>query len=78
MRSLFRAALYAASAGILAGSAISLPAAAQDAIERPMAGAPYWDSSLPTEQRVEDLLARMTMAEKLAQMISVWAGKTEI
>ncbi len=37
---------------------------------------PYRDRSLPIESRVEDLLARMTLAEKLAQMGSFWAFET--
>lgn len=32
--------------------------------------APYFDSSLPISQRVEDLLGRMTLDEKLAQLCS--------
>lgn len=32
--------------------------------------APYFDASLPVESRVEDLLARMTLDEKLAQICS--------
>nr|WP_234421302.1 glycoside hydrolase family 3 N-terminal domain-containing protein [Erythrobacter sp. EC-HK427] len=47
-------------------------------MDRPMADAPYWDASLPVEARVEDLLSRMTMEEKLAQMISTWTNKGEI
>jgi len=31
-------------------------------------GQPYFDPSLPVEQRVDDLLARMTLAEKIGQM----------
>ena len=31
------------------------------------------DAALPTAQRVEDLLERMTLEEKLAQLGSVWA-----
>ena len=52
---------------------IAMPAAsAQDvAIERAMGDAPYWDASLPVEQRVEDLLSRMTLDEKVAQLIRV-------
>ena len=42
-------------------------------ITRPAAGRPAWrDPSLPVTERVDDLLARMTLAEKLAQMCSVW------
>nr|WP_246021558.1 glycoside hydrolase family 3 N-terminal domain-containing protein [Alteraurantiacibacter aquimixticola] len=43
-----------------------------------MADAPYWDASLPTEQRVADLLARMTLEEKVAQIITIWDGKADI
>jgi beta-glucosidase len=43
-----------------------------------MADAPYWDASLPVDQRIEDLLARMTLDEKVAQIITVWNSKNEI
>jgi beta-glucosidase len=33
---------------------------------------PYQDASLPVPQRVEDLLSRMTLPEKLAQLGSAW------
>ena len=35
--------------------------------------APYQNPDEPTEARVADLLARMTLDEKLAQLGSVWA-----
>jgi beta-glucosidase len=35
--------------------------------------APYRDRSLPVEERVRDLLARMTLDEKLAQLGSLWS-----
>jgi beta-glucosidase len=38
-----------------------------------VATAPYRDPSLPEDERVADLLARMTRAEKLAQLGSFWA-----
>jgi len=42
-------------------------------ITPPAAELQAWrDSSLPVGERVDDLLARMTLAEKLAQMCSVW------
>ncbi|QUL37980.1 glycoside hydrolase family 3 N-terminal domain-containing protein [Erythrobacter sp. JK5] len=61
----------------------AVPAIAQDtrieiSAEKPMADAPYWDASLPVEARVADLLARMTIEEKLAQMISIWTDKAAI
>ena len=33
---------------------------------------PWREASLPIADRVKDLLARMTLLEKLAQMYSVW------
>ena len=39
---------------------------------------PYKDASLPIEERVEDLLARMTLEEKLAQVTALWEGKSAV
>jgi beta-glucosidase len=59
--------------------AATAPVHAQEvAVERAMADAPYWDANLPVEQRVEDLLARMTLEEKVAQIITIWDSKPEI
>ena len=38
----------------------------------------YKNPSAPVEQRVEDLLARMTLEEKVAQITAVWARKSEL
>jgi beta-glucosidase len=38
---------------------------------------PYQTADLPAERRVEDLLARMTLEEKAAQMMCVWQQKTD-
>jgi len=38
---------------------------------------PYRERSLPTAQRVADLLARMTLDEKAAQMMCVWQQKAD-
>ena len=43
----------------------------------PNVPAPYRDASLSAEQRVADLLARMTPEEKAAQMMCVWQRKAE-
>src|SRR5688500_7920058 len=37
----------------------------------------YRDSSLPPEARAADLLSRMTLEEKAAQMVGVWQLKSE-
>src|SRR4051812_17263025 len=63
----------ASALAALAGGALALallqptsPAVGEAATDR--AGLPYQDSSLPTSQRVNDLLGRMTLAEKIGQM----------
>lgn len=38
----------------------------------------YKDPDAPVEKRVEDLLERMTLEEKVAQMLSLWDGKPAI
>ncbi|KPF63293.1 glycoside hydrolase [Porphyrobacter sp. AAP60] len=48
------------------------------AVERAMKDAPYWNAALPVEQRVADLMARMTLEEKIAQIITIWDSKAEI
>lgn len=42
------------------------------------ASAPYKDAALPVEKRVDDLLGRMTLDEKIAQMQCTWQAKTEM
>ncbi len=42
--------------------------------ERPL----YRDPQAPVAQRVADLLGRMTLEEKVAQMLSLWQGKAAI
>lgn len=36
---------------------------------------PYRNPALPIDQRIEDLLSRMTLEEKVAQMIGIWQDK---
>ncbi|HEY4342615.1 MAG TPA: glycoside hydrolase family 3 N-terminal domain-containing protein [Steroidobacteraceae bacterium] len=38
---------------------------------------PYQDPSVPLERRVEDLLGRMTLAEKIAQITCIWDHKKD-
>lgn len=72
-------ALVALSGG-LASQAVAQPASAASVrnLPRPMADAAYWNASLPTEQRVADLLARMTLEEKIAQITALWENKVEV
>ena len=81
MKGRIRAAALAGIAFIALSGAIPTQVAAQadaPAITRPMADAPYWNAALPVEQRVADLLARMTLDEKIAQIITVWNSKNLI
>jgi beta-glucosidase len=68
------AAAVIALAAVLAALPAAMPAAAQGASERPL----YKDRTQPVERRVEDLLARMTLEEKAAQLITVWEHKGNI
>ncbi len=38
----------------------------------------YKDATAPLEQRIEDLLARMTLEEKVAQMLTIWEQKERV
>jgi beta-glucosidase len=38
----------------------------------------YQDAALPTARRVDDLLGRMTLEEKVAQMLCLWNAKRQI
>ncbi len=74
-----RAAL-AAGVCLAAFNLVAVPAtqAQEVAVERAMKDAPYWNAALPVEQRVDDLMARMTLEEKIAQIITIWDSKGEI
>ncbi|QDX26631.1 beta-glucosidase [Sphingomonas suaedae] len=67
---------HAIAGHAVAGSRLS--ASQADPTARPPADAPYRNAALPLEQRVADLLARMTLEEKIAQITSVWDTKVEI
>jgi len=67
--SVLRRAVRGAAALALVALASGAPAQ-----ERP----PYKDPSLPVDQRVADLLGRMTLEEKVAQTWTLWQGKGRI
>src|SRR5262245_24832494 len=61
--------------GVLAGAlAIAAVANAQSQTGRPI----YKDPAASVEARVEDLLARMTLEEKIAQVTAIWQSKNEL
>ncbi|RHW17576.1 beta-glucosidase [Sphingomonas gilva] len=71
-----RGALLAAA---LLGSVALVPAVLQAEQPRAQASAPlYKDASKPIPARVEDLLKRMTLEEKVAQMVTIWEHKDRI
>ena len=82
MRGRIKAAALAASFAFVTlsgGYATQLAAqSSAPAVTRPMADAPYWNPALPTEQRVADLLGRMTLEEKIAQITTIWDSKGAI
>ncbi|WP_318199715.1 glycoside hydrolase family 3 N-terminal domain-containing protein [Streptomyces sp. SCL15-4] len=68
-----RRRVTAAAALCVAGLVLSGPAAAvpERAAAAPAAALPYQDASLPVTDRVNDLLSRMTLDDKLGQMTQI-------
>ncbi len=64
----------------LMGTAATGTLVAQTHVDRPTSAQrmPYKDASQPVAARVEDLLRRMTLEEKVAQMIGIWEKKSDI
>ncbi|MEY2854397.1 MAG: hypothetical protein RL030_1529, partial [Pseudomonadota bacterium] len=65
----------------LLAAAVAAPSLA--ASRPPVAGgpdrkAPYFNAALPVEERTRDLLARMSLEEKVWQMIGIWGSKSEL
>lgn len=61
-----------------AANAAQNAAAVASSTAKPPATAPYRNPSLPIEQRIDDLLSRMTLDEKVAQLLAVWDSKADI
>src|SRR5207237_1178001 len=58
-----------------AQSTMLLLATAASLTLRAQSTPPYKDASLPVERRLDDLLSRMTLEEKVAQTLAVWQQK---
>jgi beta-glucosidase len=64
-----RSRVSARALPILLAALLAVPAAS------PQSASPYRDAKLPVEQRVTDLLSRMTLEEKIAQLQGAWENK---
>src|SRR5712675_417102 len=58
----------------LAALLLALGMLSSGAIAQSQKTLPYLDPSLPTQQRVDDLVSRMTLDEKAAQLINTAPG----
>ena len=67
-----------ATLGLVPGAIFSTIAHAAPQTEKPAADTLYRDATAPAAARAEDLLARMTLEEKIVQLLAVWEDKTEI
>ncbi|WP_300380816.1 glycoside hydrolase family 3 N-terminal domain-containing protein [Henriciella sp.] len=66
------------AAGVLVAGQAGL-AQGQTSAETASAETPaYMDAELSVKERVDDLLSRMTLEEKIAQITTVWTAKTEL
>src|SRR5262245_34126080 len=74
VRAAMHRATLATTALIVAALALPTAADAQARREVPL----YKNASAPVDQRVEDLLSRMTQEEKIAQITTVWTRKNAV
>lgn len=73
-RRLFGASLAALSAAAMPGLVQAAEKAAKAKGDKPL----YKDPAQPIDARVQDLLGRMTLEEKAAQLIGIWLTKAKI
>jgi beta-glucosidase len=64
----------ARSAALLLAALLVASGGSAQSADRPR----YKDPAAPIEQRVEDLLSRMTLEEKIAQITAVWQAKNDL
>ena len=63
---------------VLAATVAAAFAGASTTLAQAPAQPLYKDASQPVERRIDDLLARMTLEEKVAQLVTVWEHKARI
>jgi beta-glucosidase len=62
------------AASLLVGAGMQASTHAAESQGKP----PYKNAATPVDQRVEDLLARMTLDEKIAQITTIWTTKPQL
>lgn len=72
--SLRAACLPACGLGFMAALLFAMPVFSQSRADKPV----YRNSAASIEARVEDLLSRMTLDEKIAQITAVWQSKNDL
>jgi len=78
MKNPMRNALLYTSSALLMSLIVFSAAAAQDKPAAQPASPRYKDASLPIEDRVADLLPRMTLEEKVDQIATGWENRVEV
>ncbi len=81
MTSFRLAVALATSTALLVPIGRAAPAMAQSTAvtdQKPPADAPYRNAALPDAARIADLIGRMTLDEKIAQIITMWDNKKEV
>ena len=70
---------FRAFAAIAIVAAFGMPSVVQSVAAQPLPQRPiYKDPSQTVDRRVEDLLSRMSLDEKVAQLLTIWEQKSKV
>ena len=73
-----RAIVTRRRAALASFAAVALAASASGATQQRQQSPLYRDAQAPLEQRVEDLIGRMSLEEKIAQVTAIWDQKKDL